>query len=163
LIFASLAAPRGMKPGDFVTVSVEEPALDRVVRLPARSLGSDGRVLALGEEGRIEALLVNLLRRQGDDVLVRGQGLRGRQIVTQRTPLLGPGIKVRALGPAGTEAVPEMITLSDEQRARLLAFVEGNKRMPEDVKERMRETLQKDAVPSDVVTRLEARLARTGG
>lgn len=163
LIFASLAAPRGMKPGDFVTVSVEEPALDRVVRLPARSLGSDGRVLALGDEGRIEALPVTLLRRQGDDVLVRGQGLRGRQIVTQRTPLLGPGIKVRALGAADESAEPEMIALSDERRARLLAFVDANKRMPADVKERMRQTLQQDAVPSDVVSRLEARLARTGG
>ena len=33
LVFAQIDAARGLKPGDFVTVSVEEPAIEQVVRL----------------------------------------------------------------------------------------------------------------------------------
>ena len=50
LVFARLTDPAGMKPGDFVTVSIEEPPLDQVVRLPASALGPDGQVLALASE-----------------------------------------------------------------------------------------------------------------
>jgi RND family efflux transporter MFP subunit len=100
LIYARLYEAPAMKPGDFVTVEVEEPALDQVVRLPASSLGPDGGVLVLDDENRLEALPVTLLRRQGDRVLVRGDGLEGRRVVASRTPLLGAGIKVRPLEPA---------------------------------------------------------------
>lgn len=163
LVFALLDSAPGFKPGDFVTVAVEEPAISGVARLPASALDAAGTVLAVGEEDRLDVLPVELVRRQGDDVLVRGPGLDGREIVAGRTPLLGPGIKVRPLrqeagGAAAAAPDPEMLELSDERRARLVAFVEGNKRMPQDARERVLAMLGQDRVPAGLVARIESRM-----
>jgi len=161
LIFADLDRARGLKPGDFVTVEIDEPALGRVVRLPSSALDSSGRILVLGEDDRLEVLHVTLLRRQGDDVLVRGADLAGRAVVAQRSPLLGAGIKVRRL--AGPDAAvipqtPEMLELTAERRARLVAFVEGNQRMPEEARTRILAQLAKDKVLASMVERIEKRM-----
>ena len=166
LIFARLDDAPGFKPGDFVTVQVEEPALEGIVKLPASSLDASNTVLVLGPEDRLEVLPVTLVRRQGDSVLLHGQGLSGREVVTGRTPLLGPGIKVRPLRPvedaqaaaAQVSTGPSMLKLTDERRARLVAFVSENKRMPADVKARMLAALEQDEVPEPMVQRLEARM-----
>jgi hypothetical protein len=132
-----------------------------VVQLPSKALGSDGRVLVIGEGDRLEAVEVTLLRRQGDDVLVRARGLAGRQVVKERTPLLGAGIKVRPLAPAGAEAAtdePQTVALTAERRAKLVAFVEANKRMPADAKERILNALKEEQVPTQMVQRLEDRM-----
>ncbi|WP_299847044.1 HlyD family efflux transporter periplasmic adaptor subunit [uncultured Roseovarius sp.] len=160
LIFARLTGATGMKPGDFVTVTIEEPPLDRIVRLPASALGPDGRVLALLGEDRLEALEVRLMRRQGDDILVRGEMLEGREIVSQRSPLLGAGIKVRPLRNEADDAASasEMLELSEDRRARLVAFVEGSTDMPEAVKIRLLGQLAEPRVPARMVKRLEGRM-----
>lgn len=163
-VFARLDAARGFKPGDFVTVSIEEAPLENVVRLPSSALSAANDVLVLGEDDRLEALEVQLLRRQGDDVLVRAIVLEGRDVVAERTPLLGAGIKVRALAPAGAAPDPapepqtEMLELSEERRARLVAFVTGNGRMPDEAKQRILAQLSEPQVPAQVVERLEARI-----
>lgn len=160
LLYASLTLAPGFKPGDFVTVKVSEPPVTAVARVPASALGADGTVLVLGDEDRLEALTVQLLRRQGDDVLIRGDGLAGRRVVIGRTPLLGAGIRVRPLQQgAGLEAAqtPKMTTLSDERRAVLVTLVEGNGRLPEAVKERLLQQLAKAEVPTKLVDRIEAR------
>lgn len=161
-VFARLDAAPGFKPGDFVTVQVEEPPLDDVVRLPASALDAASTVLLLGDGDRLESLPVVLERRQGDDVLVRGEGLAGREVVTGRTPLLGPGIKVRPLRPAAAEetaeAGPSMVRLTDARRARLVAYVSANTRMPDDVKARILGQLEQDEVPEPMVERLESRM-----
>lgn len=160
LIFARLSAAPGFKPGDFVTVTVKEPPLERSVRLPASSLGPAGKVLILGKDDRLEALEVTLLRRQGDDILVRGAGLAGREVVTKRSPLLGAGIKVRPLRQAddATAARDEMLELSEDRRARLLAFVEAAADMPEAVKTQLLGQLKEPRVPARMVRRLETRM-----
>jgi hypothetical protein len=164
LVYARLDDAEGLKPGDFVSVAVAEPALDDVLRLPATALGTDGMVLALDAEGRLEALAVTLLRRQGDDVLLRAPPgappLDGRQIVAQRSPLLGPGIKARALGtaPGGEAESATMLELSEERRARLVAFVKGRRDMPEAERGRLLDQLAQVSVPADVVKRLETRM-----
>ncbi|UWQ42148.1 efflux RND transporter periplasmic adaptor subunit [Leisingera aquaemixtae] len=159
LVYARLETAPGFEPGDFVTVKVTEPEVAAVARVPASALGADGKVLVLGEEGRLEALPVELVRRQGDDVLIRGAGLEGREIVTGRTPLLGAGIKVRPLRQgAGVQALPELIELSDERRARLVAFVEGSSAMPTEVKAQMLRQLAEARVPAQLVTRIESRM-----
>lgn len=159
LVFATLGDAPGFKPGDFVTVRIEEPPLEDVVRLPAAALDGSGTVLALGEENRLEVLEVDLVRRQDNDVLVRGDDIAGREIVTARTPLLGAGISVRPLRRNGDEpGTPEMLELSDERRARLIAFVEGNARMPDDVKARVLLRLSEPRVPAQMVQRLESRM-----
>lgn len=162
LIYARLDSAPGFKPGDFVTVAVEEPAIDGVARLPASAYDASGTVLVLGAEDRLEALPVELVRRQGDEVLLRGEGLAGREVVIGRTPLLGPGIRVRPLredanaAPAPDEAA--LLELTDERRARLVAFVEASKVMPEPVKTRMLAQLGATKVPAQLVERIEARM-----
>lgn len=163
LVFARLDSARGLKPGDFVTVEIDETPLSGVIRLPAGALGPDGQVLVLAEGDRLEAVPVTLLRRQGDDVIVRADGLDGREVVSERSPLLGAGIKVkplRATPEAGASPAPEpeMLELSEERRARLVAFIEGSNRMPDDVKTRLLTQLSQPKVPASMVERIEARM-----
>lgn len=160
LVFARLDQSLGFKPGDFVTVHVQEPPLDNVVRLPAAAVDSTNTVLVIGEENRLEAIAIELVRRQGDEVLVRGAGLAGREVVETRSPLLGVGISVRPLRLDDTSAStePEMLELSAERRAKLVAFVEGNQRMPAEAKARVLARLSETHVPAQMVARLEGRM-----
>ncbi|MDE4174818.1 efflux RND transporter periplasmic adaptor subunit [Phaeobacter sp. PT47_59] len=162
LVYARLDAAPGFKPGDFVTVSVTEPPVERVVRVPASALGSDGAVLVLGADDRLETLPVDLVRRQGDDVLIRGAGLAGRDVVMGRTPLLGAGIRVRPLRLGADAQVvapePELIELTEDRRAKLVAFVEGNTRMPEEARKRVLAKLAEPSVPAQLVNRIETRM-----
>ena len=164
LIYAALEAAGGMKPGDFVTVEVEEPPLDAVVRLPGSAMDSSGTVLVLGAADRLEVLPVTLIRRQGNDILVQGAGLAGREVVVERSPLLGAGIGVRPLRPAGqaeaaaAEAEADLLELTAERRARLVSFVEGSAGMPAEVRSRLLAQLQEELVPAAVVQRLEQRI-----
>lgn len=161
LIFAALDRAAGFKTGDFVTVRVQEPRLTGVVRLPASAIDAAGAVLVLGPENRLEAVDVTLLRRQGDDVLVRGP-IEGRQVVRERSPLLGAGIAVkpidRAQPQSGAEPQAQMLELSEERRARLVAFVEANSRMPQEAKARVLARLAEPQVPAQMVVRLESRM-----
>ena len=99
----------------------------------------------------------------------RAEALAGRQVVAERTPLLGAGIKVRVLGadqaqeaprgaPPALPAVADLLELTAERRARLVAYVEGNSRLPEEARQRMLAQLSQDRVPAQVVERLEQRM-----
>ena len=81
-------------------------------------------------------------------------------MVEARSPLLGAGISVRPLRPeqADTPAEPEMVELTDERRARLVAFVEANQRMPAEAKQRVLARLAEARVPAQMVARLESRM-----
>ena len=161
LIFARLGDPRGFRPGDFVAVRVEEPPLTGVVRLPATAYDTAGHVLVLSQEDRLEKLAVELVRRQGDDVLVRGAGLAGREVVREISPLLGEGIAVRPIRTNASEAsnaMPLMLRLTDERRARLIAFVQEDEHLPDGEKTRILSQLSEPDVPRQIVTRLESRM-----
>ena len=160
LLFASLMAANGFRPGDFVTVRISEPPLERVARVPATAVDAAGTVLVVGEEDRLEVAEVEVMRREGDDVLVRVRGLAGREIVSERSPLLGAGIRIRPIRPAGTEPVvePDLVELDPERRARLVTFVEGNAFMPAEAKARVLAQLKEDKVPARVVERIESRM-----
>ena len=184
-LYAALEPAPGLRPGDFVRVSVVEPPLAEVALLPATAVGADGTVLVLGAEDRLEVAEVELMRRQGDDVLVRAADLAGREVVAERSPLLGPGIKVSPVRPeaeptpaavepaaddAGALAVPEVqpavvragapatIALTAERRARLRAFVEASAAMPPEAKARTLAELDRAEVPAATVERLERRM-----
>ena len=159
-IYARLDAPRGLKPGDFVTVRIRENPLENVVKLPATAMDSQGRVMAVDDNTRLEAIPVKLLRRQGDEILVDGTAIAGRQIVTRLTPLLGPGIQVKPLvtGQAPSAATPEMVALDESTRARLIAAIEGNDRMPAEAKTRVLELLAQPEVPARLLERLKSRM-----
>lgn len=158
LIYARLDTAPAFKPGDFVTVTVQEQPLENVVRLPASALDAQGNVLVLGDDDRLETLPVMLVRRQGDEVLLRGAGLEGREVVVGRTPLLGTGVRVRPVRIEDSAAVePDMVQLTDEHRARLVAQVESNERMPQADKTRVLGQLNEGKVPASLVRRLENR------
>ena len=95
LIFARLQTTAGLRPGDFVTVRVEEPALNGVVLLPATAVAADGTVLVVGPGDRLALAAVDVLRRQGDSVIVRAEGLEGQALVAVRSPQVGAGILVQ--------------------------------------------------------------------
>ncbi|MDT0681310.1 HlyD family efflux transporter periplasmic adaptor subunit [Roseicyclus sp. F158] len=181
LLFARLSEFAGFRPGDFVTVHVKEPALEDVSRLPSTAVASDDTVLVLDEEERLVLAAVELLRRQGDDVIVSAPDLAGLRVVAERTPLVGPGIKVRDLtaereaagetpaaedvasrgtGSAEPGADEGTIPLTPERRAALIAAVEDMGAMPEAARARVLAQLQQESVPASVVARIEAR---TGG
>ncbi|WP_323769446.1 efflux RND transporter periplasmic adaptor subunit [Antarctobacter sp.] len=157
-LFATLEAPRGFKPGDFVTVSIEEAPLDNVARLPATAVNAAQEVLVVGADDRLETVQVQVLRRQGDDVLVRARDFAGAEVVAQRTPLLGAGIKVKPLRQGAAPEEAAMLELTDERRAKLVAFIEANTRMPEAAKTRLLAQLSQKQVPAEMVERLESRM-----
>ncbi len=161
LLFAALDAPAGLRPGDFVTVRVTEPALEGVALLPAAAVDGNRTVLALGPDDRLEVLPVEVLRRQGNEVIVAAGALAGREVVAERSPFLGAGIRVRPLRGAGataaTTAGEAMIALTPERRAALIALVEGSDSMPAEAKARALAQLAAGAVPAGVVARIEAR------
>lgn len=159
LVFASLDTARGLKPGDFVRVTIEEAPIERVVVLPSAAINAAGEILLLGEDERLEVAQTEVLRRQGNDVVVRARGLAGRQVVAARSPVLGEGIKVRALRAEGAvPEEPELVELSAERRAKLIAFVEGNDRMPAEAKARILSQLNDPQVPARIVSRIEERM-----
>ena len=160
LLFAKLQNPRGLKPGDFVTVALSEPTMDNVISLPSSALNADNAVLVLTEDDRLQSTEVRVFRQQGDHILVRGRGLSGREVVVEQTPVLGSGIKVKPLrsGEASTPKEPEVVELSDERRAKLIAAIENNAYIPKDAKERILKQLKQDKVPAKVVERIESRM-----
>lgn len=161
VLYATLDDAPAMKPGDFVSVAVEEPPLDRVTRLPATALGSDGAVLVLDEDDRLERVQVRLMRRQGNDILVRADDLPGREIVAERSPVLGTGIKVRPVGQdaeAENAAGGDTLSLSADRRARLKAYVTRDDALPDSERERLLSDLDRQRVPARTVERLERRM-----
>ncbi|WP_417270870.1 efflux RND transporter periplasmic adaptor subunit [Celeribacter sp.] len=169
LLFARLDQAAGLRPGDFVNVRLNEPALENVARLPASAVDAADTVLAITEESRLEVLDAPVLRRQGDDVIVEASAIAGRQIVAERSPLLGAGIRVRVNGAARSERegaaaqgpssdAQATVALTPERREKLIAFVDGNTRMPEEARARIKEQLAADEVPAELVTRLESRM-----
>ena len=157
LIFARLETAPGFKPGDFVTVSVQEPEVAGVVFLPASAMDAVGTVLVLGPDNRLESLPVELVRRQDDGVLVRGSRLEGREVVVGRTPLLGAGIRVRPLREEALASPDQaMLELTDDRRAELVAVVQANDRMPAEAKARVLDQLTEARVPAKLVQRIES-------
>ncbi len=160
LLFAALDAAPGFRPGDFVTVSVDEPALAGVALVPATAVAADQTVLVVDEGDRLQSHEVRLLRRQGNDVIITVGDLAGQRIVAERSPLLGAGIGVRPIDPSAATAepaAPEMVTLDDERRAKLVEFVTAS-RMPDEAKQRVISQLEQPEVPAETVSRIESRM-----
>ncbi len=165
LVYAAIEAPRGFRPGDFVTVRITEPVLPGVAMVPAAAVDAEGGVLLVGADDRLEAATVEVVRRQGDAVLIRAAALAGREIVAARNPLLGAGIQVRPQRADGAQAPaePELVTLDAERRAALIARVSANTMMPEPVRTRILAQLEQDRVPARLVERLEQGRGPRGG
>lgn len=143
-----------LKPGDFVAVSIAEAPLADVALVPATAVGRQGTVLVLGPDDRLQEVAVEVLRRQGDDVILRVGALAGREIVAERSVLVGEGIRIRPIRPQSSEG---LVPLSPERRARLVALVEADASLTPDGRARLLQELEGVTVPARVVDRLEGR------
>ena len=156
LIYVSVDAAAGvetlLQPGDFVTVSIAEAALPDAAILPATAVGRNGTLLALGPEDRLEEVSVDVLRRQGDDLIIAVGPLAGREVVTERSAFLGDGIRIRPIRPEAA------VTLTPERRAELVALVEAHPALAEAEKTTLLQTLEGETVPAAVIARLEQRM-----
>ncbi|MEO1291582.1 MAG: HlyD family efflux transporter periplasmic adaptor subunit [Pseudomonadota bacterium] len=102
VVFARLTDAPGtvLRPGDFVSVTVEEPVLTDVAVLPRSAVTGRNTVFLVGEDQRLTEVAVPVLRRLGDRLVIGGPELAdlvGARFVIERLPQLGPGIKVRSL------------------------------------------------------------------
>lgn len=162
LVYVALA-PVGeiaalLQPGDFVEVRIEEPSLQDVAVLPALAVGRNGTVLALGPEDRLQEIAVEVLRQQGDDVIIRVGALAGREVVQERSALLGEGIRIRPIRPGAAVEEKAMVPLTEARRAKLIAMIEANAEMPDEVKAKLLEELQAEEVPAATLERLDRRM-----
>jgi RND family efflux transporter MFP subunit len=147
VVFGALQQAEGLLPGDFVTVALREPPLQDVAVVPSTAVGADGSVLALGAEDRLELLQVSVLRRQGNDVIIAPDVAAGREIVAERSPLLGAGIRINPVR-AG------WVTLSEAERADLIARVQAAA-MAEDEKAALVVQLEQRQVPQALIDSLQ--------
>jgi len=136
--------------------------MQNVFVVPATAVNSEGEVLVVNDQNRLEELEVRVLRKQEDDVILASRGLDGRTIIAERSPTLGEGIRIEArmaaqegADPAFEE--PQMVALSDEERSELRQRVEANQFMPADVKQRILKQLEEDEIPKDMLDRLRRR------
>ena len=146
-----------LRQGDFVSVEIAEPTLDNVAVIPSTAASASGGMLLLGADDRLEAAEVRILRRQ-DETLIVTDVPEGREFVTKLAPHLGAGIKVRPSREGAGFEEREMVRLEPARKAKLIAAIEGNTRMPSQVKDRLLGQLQAEEVPADVVARIESRM-----
>ncbi|MEJ6707844.1 MAG: HlyD family efflux transporter periplasmic adaptor subunit [Amylibacter sp.] len=154
------AATLNIQPGDFVSVVVREPALENVAKIPAISASTSGEVLIVGDENRLENATVEILRKSGNDLIVRADDIEGRQLVLARAPQLGEGIRVNPRSPGGPAIeAKKMVKLDAGRRDKILTALKANKRLPEAVRDRLINQFEKDEVPADALERVESRMA----
>jgi RND family efflux transporter MFP subunit len=95
-VFARLenaALEQALRPGAFVTVLLPDRWYRNVARLPETAIDDKHQIYIINE-GRLERRQVELVARQGNDVLVRGQISEGEIAVSHLFSEIGPGVKV---------------------------------------------------------------------
>ncbi len=87
-----------LRPGAFVQVVIPDRDYSDVIRLPANALEGGKAVYQIDGDGRLARIPVTIVRRLGGEVLVRPDQSEdlpeGSQVVINRFPEIGPGIKV---------------------------------------------------------------------
>jgi RND family efflux transporter MFP subunit len=83
-----------LRPGAFVEVQIPDRTYENVIRLPKTAI-YEGDIVYRIREGRLETASVEVLVRNGSDVLVRGDFSADELIVISRFAEIGPGIRVR--------------------------------------------------------------------
>lgn len=171
MVFARIAAGADtvLRPGDFVTVEIEEEPIANVAVVPAQAVSQDGRVFLIGTGDRLEEVTGTIVRRQAGTVVMAGLPF-GRRYVRARLPYLGAGIAVKpreaGAPPAARLAHLEarikgggrLIALDDARRARLIGYVKSRELMPEEIRTNILAALAEAKVPRAMVDRLEARI-----
>ncbi|MEM7240755.1 MAG: HlyD family efflux transporter periplasmic adaptor subunit [Pseudomonadota bacterium] len=159
-IFARLdsAGAAALRTGDFVTVTLEAPTLPFASIIPASAANAAGEVLVLGEDNRLSAVTVEILRKQGDDIIIRPRGIAGEKIVKRRIPQIGAGIKVAPRDDvAPVLEQEEMVELTDEEKERFTAGI-SNAPIPEDRKKRILDRIASGKMPKSNYERMKSRM-----
>ncbi|MEM7377960.1 MAG: HlyD family efflux transporter periplasmic adaptor subunit [Pseudomonadota bacterium] len=164
LVYAELQPPLpgALTVGDFVTVAIEEPALSGVALIPRVAATDDGRVLVVDEEDRLVELRSTVERRQGDSLIVSGLPTDAR-LVLARTAQLGPGVRVKTIGPDRQIEQRETVKLTAAQQTQLRAVIGNNNRMPADVKARLLERIDSGEISAAMWQRFENRMGAGAG
>lgn len=170
-IFASLQGGKTsfVQAGDFLIVEIEEKSLSNVAVVPSAAIDSESTLLLLDQENRLEEYFVNILRRQNDQVII-DKAPFGRKYVTNRSPQLDAGLKVNPLRvtcsndnneKCGVQVSQDsMVTLSEDDRVKLLEFVNANNRLPDEVKKSLIKRLKSEKVSTRLVDRLKKQLEK---
>ena len=87
-------SPAPLRPGAFVTVSLDDVLFTGVVQLPASSLYGGDTVYVV-EDGRLAARTVALVGASGSDILVRGAVKPGERVLETRISTPGAGVAVK--------------------------------------------------------------------
>lgn len=82
-----------LRPGAFVEVLVPGPVFESVLRVPEEALYGNDTVYRV-VQGRLDPRKVQVVARDGSDLLIRGTFEPNDRIVTTRFPEIGPGLKV---------------------------------------------------------------------
>ncbi len=169
LVYARLVDPdpNFVQQGDFVTIRIPERPLEGVARIPTTAATTDGRILLVGEDNRLEEHQATLLRHQGDEIIV-GDVPFGRSFVEIRALQLGPGIQVTPVlpkpdgapvaAPAAAPA-PDTIALEEDRRAAIIAFIEASEQMKPEKRVQWLAELAQPEVPRATVEKFEAKMA----
>lgn len=148
-----------LRTGDFVTVRIEEPPLANAAHIPASAVSTTGELLLVGDEDRIEAVSVEILRKQGDRVIVSAELIAGKRLVEKRAPQLGEGIRVEPRNRGdGTLAEQKMVQLTPAQQAQIVEGVKANTFIPQQVKDRILKRVATGEVPEDNFQRMKRYL-----
>ena len=161
-IFARLTGDQvaSVRAGDFVKVTVAEPALQGVSKIPSTAASSSGEVLVVGSDNRLRTATVKILRKQGDDLIVRAEHIAGERIVKQRAPQLGDGILIEPRAenekPVLEEAAKD-VELTSEQQVKMTSFV-SDSQMPDAVKQRMLKSIETGTISQKMFDRISDRM-----
>ena len=159
-IFARLSGGnlRALRAGDFVTVRVAEQPLEFATRIPATAINAAGEVLVLGEGDRLRTARVEILRTQGDDVIIRPAGIVGEKIVKRRIPQIGAGIKVEPREDEVAQLHEEaMVELTAEEQERFTAGITAAP-IPEDRKKQILDRIASGKLSKASYDRLKSRM-----
>ncbi len=159
-----------LRPGDFVKVTIKEKEINSVFVVPASSVDPENKILILTDDGRLKELEIEILRRQGNSLVIKN-ATSGVEYVVRRTPQLGPDLKIdpirredieKAVDSTGKirEIKEELIELNDEKRQFYIQKIKENKWMPDSAKERLLGALSQDKVPKKLIERLDNRMNR---
>jgi len=98
-LYATLApdaSARGLRAGAFVEIRIPDVVYRDVYRVPAKALATDGEIYTVVDE-RLVAVAVEVVRKTGDDVLVRGALDPAHPVVARIFAGIGPGLRAQVL------------------------------------------------------------------
>jgi len=93
VFFASLRDAGAFRPGDFVRVAIDAPAMSDVALVPPTALDADGNILIVEDDNRLAELAVRVVGHTQDRTILIGVPFGVRYVINRLTQL-GPGTKV---------------------------------------------------------------------